>query len=252
MKILHLDIETFPHKAYVWGMFKQNVALNQLVESGRTACWAAKWHGKKGVIYSGLNTAKNEQEMIQEVWELLDEADAVCHYNGTRFDMPTLNKEFLKFEIAPPSPYQQIDLLATARRQFRLASNKLDYVAEYLGVGNKLQHKGMDLWTGCMNDVAGDWKVMERYNKQDVMLLEKVYNKLLPWIANHPNPAMYNDRLERQCPKCGGNHIQSRGTYETKVQKYQRYQCMDCKSWMRERFTMVNKDKRPTILAGVV
>ena len=250
MKILHLDIETSPNMAYVWGMFKQNVALNQLVESGKTICWAAKWHDQKGIMYSGLNTDK-EIDMIKKMHKLLCEADVVCHYNGTRFDMPTLNKEFLKFEIEPPSPYQQIDLLRTARKQFRLTSNKLDYVAGYLGVGNKTQHKGMDLWTGCMAGNKKDWKVMEKYNKQDVVLLEKVYNRLLPWIQAHPNPSLFNEKLEKQCPKCGGNHLQKRGTYKTTVQVYQRYQCVDCKSWSRDRVLMIDKYKRKSVMTGV-
>jgi len=251
MKILHLDIETFPHQAYVWGLFKQNVALSQIVESGKTACWAAKWHGKKGIMYSGLDTCK-EKDMIKKIWDLLNETDVVCHYNGTRFDMPTLNKEFLKYGIPPPSPYQQIDLLQTARKQFKLASNKLDYVSGYLGVGSKTQHKGMDLWTGCMNGNDKDWKVMQRYNKQDVALLELVYKKLLPWIQAHPNPALFNESDKQQCPKCGGYHLQKRGTYMTKVQTYQRYQCMDCKSWSRERFANTPKEKRKLVLNGVV
>lgn len=251
MKILHLDIETQPNIVYSWGLFKQNIALNQIVQSGKTICWAAKWHGKKGIMYSGMNT-NSEEGMIREMWDLLNEADVVCHYNGTRFDMPTLNKEFLKFKIPPPSPYQQIDLLQTARKQFRLVSNKLDYVAGYLGVGGKVQHKGMDLWSGCMTGNPADWKIMEKYNKQDVVLLEKVYKRLLPWIQGHPNPALFNDKPAMQCPKCGGTHLQKRGTYYTKVQRYQRYQCQTCHSWSKERFTAVPKGKRKGILNGVV
>ena len=250
MKMLHLDIETFPHLGYHWGLFKQNIALNQIVQTGKTASWAAKWHGKKKVMYAGLDT-HSEGDMIAEIWDLLDETDVVCHYNGTRFDMPTLNKEFLKFDMPPPSPYQQIDLLQTAKKQFRLASNKLDFVSKYLGLDGKVQHKGMDLWTGCMNNNPADWRMMQRYNKQDVVLLEQVYNKLLPWIKSHPNPALFNDKTEMQCPKCGSTHLQKRGTYYTKVQKYQRYQCMSCHSWSKSRFTDVPKSKRPNILNGV-
>lgn len=249
MKILHIDIETSPHRAYVWGMFKQDVSLSQLVESGKTICFSAKWHKKKPVFYSGINIME-EKEMIQHAWDLLDEADVVCHYNGTKFDIPTLNKEFLNHGLTPPSPYQQIDLLWTARKQFRLASNKLDYVAGYLGVGHKLQHKGMELWTGCMNGNKADWKVMERYNKQDVILLEKVYNILLPWIKGHPNYALFEDKGYPVCTNCGSKHIHSRGTYQTKTQFYKRFQCVDCKTWVRERFTAVPKEQRKNIITN--
>lgn len=251
MKILHLDIETFPHLVYCWGMWNQNIGHNQMVHAGTTACWAAKWHGEKKVMFSSLENT-SETSMLSLVWNLLDEADVVCHYNGTKFDIPTLNKEFLKYGMPPPSPYQQIDLLFTARKQFKLARNTLDYVADYLGVGRKVQHKGMELWTQCMEGRTAAWKVMEKYNKQDVVLLEKVYLRLLPWIKGHPNPALYNDSETMQCPKCGGTHLQKRGLYHTKVQVYQRYQCQDCNSWSRERFTILPQDKRKLVINGVV
>ena len=33
-RILLLDIETAPNKVYVWGMWNQNIAANQVVEDG--------------------------------------------------------------------------------------------------------------------------------------------------------------------------------------------------------------------------
>ncbi len=173
MRILLLDIETAPNKVYTWGLFDQNISINQIVESGYTLCWAAKWHKKGKVAFSSLQATSHKQ-MLKEVHALLEEADAVVHYNGTKFDIPTLNKEFIKVGMNPPSPYKEIDLLRIARGKFRFTSNKLDYVAQFLGLGSKHKHKGMELWKGCMSNDAPSWKTMERYNKQDVKLLEKV------------------------------------------------------------------------------
>ena len=247
MKILHMDIETFPNIVYAWGLFKQNVSINQIVKSGYTACWAAKWHGKAGVEYMGLNKHK-KADMLQGIWDLLDEADAVCHYNGERFDIPTLNKEFIKEGLGVPSPYHQIDLLKVAKKQFRFASNKLDYVSQFLGLGAKTKHMGMDLWRGCMDGNDKDWKIMERYNKQDVRLLEKVYKRLLPWIKTHPNHALYTHTTRPVCTNCGSSHMQSRGTYTTKTQEYQRYHCQSCGTWNRERTTMLPKQKKSHVM----
>ena len=129
MKILHVDIETAPNKVYVWGLWNQNVGINQIVEPGYTLCWAAKWHGKRGVIFDSVYESK-PKDMIKHIHSLLDEADVVCHYNGTKFDIPTLNAEFLMFGLQPPSQYKQLDLLKTARGQFRFPSNKLDYISQ--------------------------------------------------------------------------------------------------------------------------
>jgi uncharacterized protein YprB with RNaseH-like and TPR domain len=89
-KILLLDIETSPNTAHVWGIWDQNIGLNQLLESSYTLCYAAKWLGKKEVIFDSVNKS-SQKKMLQGIHKLLDEADAVIHYNGARFDIPTLN-----------------------------------------------------------------------------------------------------------------------------------------------------------------
>jgi len=248
MKILHLDIETAPHKVYAWGLWKQNISINQIEEAGFTLCWAAKWHGEPEIFFNSVQESSSK-EMLQEIHALISEADAVVHYNGTGFDMPTLNQEFLLHGMAPPAPYKQIDLLKTARSQFRLPSNKLDYVARHLNLGSKLHHKGMPLWTGCMDGNEADWKVMKRYNIQDVKLLEKVYKRLLPWINNHPNVALYKDTKDRPvCTNCGSHHVQSRGTAKTSTMEYQRFQCNGCGKWLRGRTNTLTKTKKASLL----
>lgn len=227
MKILLLDIETAPNLATVWGLFKQNVSINQIIESSYTLCWAAKWLGDD-FIYFDSSHRSNHKQMIKRIHAMIDEADAVIHYNGTRFDMPTLNKEFLLNGMLPPSPYKQIDLLSTARNQFRFPSNKLDYVAQQLGLGKKTSHMGHEMWLKCMNGDEEAWALMEEYNCNDVTLLEELYTTLRPWIKGHPNMSEF--RGELVCPTCGSDHYQKRGVTQT---KYQRYQCNDCGKWFR-------------------
>jgi len=236
MKILFLDIETSPNIVHVWGLFQQNVGLNQIVKSGQTICWAARWAGQKAVMYSGHNT-DTHKNMLKKIHTLLSEADAVVTYNGNRFDLPTLNKEFIKAGMKPPAPYKKMDLLTVARGQFRFTSNKLDYVAQFLGLGAKEQHKGHGLWIGCMEGNAKDWKVMQKYNKHDVVLLEQVYNKMLPWIPRHANWSVFQNELV--CPNCGSKHFQKRGFYHSQAGTYQRYQCNGCGTWFKDNKNMV-------------
>lgn len=228
MKILLLDIESSPNVAHVWGIWQQNVGLNQLMESSYVLCWAAKWLGSDEVMFDSVHVSK-PKKMLKRIHDLISEADAVVHYNGTKFDMPTLNKEFLLHEMNPPAPYKQIDLLKQVRSQFRFPSNKLDYVAQRLGLGKKTSHEGHELWVKCMNKDKDAWFRMEEYNKQDVILLEKLYVRLLPWIKNHPNHNHSSDN--HVCPTCGSHNIQKRGTAVTTTASYQRYQCRACGSW---------------------
>ena len=221
MKILLLDIETSPNTAHVWGLWQQNVGINQLLESSHVMCWAAKWYGEK-TIHFGKD--------LKKIYNMINEADVVVHYNGKKFDMPTLNKEFLLHGWTPPAPYKQIDLLRVVRSQFRFPSNKLDYVAQRLGLGKKVAHEGHELWIKCMAGDAAAWKRMEKYNKQDVVLLEKVYNRLLPWIKSHPNHNLYGDS-QHSCPTCGNDKLQRRGFSHTITGVAQRFQCTGCGSW---------------------
>lgn len=230
MKILMLDIETAPHLASVWGLWNQNISLNQLLEAGYTLCYAAQWYGSREIMFDSVHQS-SARAMVRSAHKLLDEADAVCHWNGEKFDIPTLNKEFLLHGLKPPAPYKQIDLLKTARRKFRLASNKLDYVAQALGLGSKTHHKGHQLWLDVMNGDDAAWKVMEKYNRNDVRLLSAVYERLQPWVVGHPNHAAYGDGEE--CPKCGSHSHQRRGYSITSTRRYARLQCRDCGTWFR-------------------
>ena len=231
MKLLMLDIETSPNTAHIWGLRDQYISPEHLLESSYVLCWAAKWHGQKQVMFSSVNDTK-PKIMLQRIHDLISEADAVVHYNGSRFDIPILNKEFLLHHLAPPAPYKQIDLLRVVRKEFRFPSNKLDYVAQRLGLGKKTPHEGYQLWVKCMNKDPAAWKVMEKYNKQDVVLLEKVYQRLLPWIGKaHPNRNLYDGK---GCSVCGSHKLQKRGFSYTVTGTFQRYQCTDCGSWSKD------------------
>jgi predicted RNA-binding Zn-ribbon protein involved in translation (DUF1610 family) len=242
-----LDIETAPNTVFTWGLFNQNISLNQIVKPGYTLCWAAKWKDGKEIMFSSMD-GDGETVMVQRIHDLLSEADAVVHYNGKRFDIPKLNAEFIKLGYSPPSTYKQIDLLTVARGQFKFASNKLDFVAQHLGIGGKVEHKGMSLWVGCMEGCSKAWRLMERYNKQDVRLLPKLYKKLLPWIMNHPNYALYINTDRPTCTNCGSTKVQSRGKQCTSTQKYTRFQCLDCGKWLMGRKTTLTPQERDNVL----
>jgi DNA polymerase elongation subunit (family B) len=248
MRILHLDIETAPNIAYVWSLFSDYVSIDRLVEPGYTLCWSAKWQGEKDIMFSSVHH-DGMQAMIGRIHSLLDEADAVVHYNGQKFDIPTLNREFINNDFTPPMPYHQIDLYRVVRKRFRYASNKLDFVAQQLGLGGKTKHKGMELWSECMAGNEEAWATMEEYNKRDVEILEDLYNKLLPWIQNHPNHALYMDTTRPTCTNCGSDKVIKKGVETTKTGQYQRYRCTSCGTPLRGRYTMVTKEKREHVLS---
>jgi predicted RNA-binding Zn-ribbon protein involved in translation (DUF1610 family) len=188
-------------------------------------------------MFESVQNQSNEK-MLQPIYNLLNEADAIVHYNGNSFDIKWLHAEFLKLGWEMPAPSQHIDLLPTVKRRFRLASNKLDYVLGFLGLGEKVKHPGFEMWVGCME---GD----------NVTQMEKVYNRLIGWIVNHPNHGVYDDPSEPTCPNCGSTDVQKRGTYHTATMSYQRYRCNDCGTWSKDRTALTLKETRPNILKGL-
>jgi DNA polymerase elongation subunit (family B) len=245
MKILLLDIENSPNLGHVWGLWQQNISLAQLQESAYVLCWAAKWLGEDYVYFDSLNQS-SRRSMMKSIHKMLNEADAVIHYNGSKHDIPLLNKEFLELGMKPPSPYKQIDLYRTVKSVFKFPSNKLEYVCKALGVGQKIKTIGHELWTRCMTGKDQEaWDMMEEYNVNDVDILEQVYNKLLPWIPAHANHSLYSDD-SLVCPNCGGHHLQKRGFYYTLASKFQRFQCKDCGKWSRDN-KIVNSQQYKTV-----
>ena len=159
---------------------------------------------------------------------MISEADGVVTFNGDKFDLPKLNGEFLLLGLAPPPPVTSIDVYKTVRNKLGLVSNKLAFVGPFLSVGAKVKHEGFSLWSK-VND--GDPKAqarMERYCKQDVRLLEKVYKKIRPYITNHPHLA---ETGSTACGACGSFKTQKRGFRRTKAFHIQRIQCTNCGAW---------------------
>lgn len=231
-RILQIDIETSPNLAYVWGIWDQNISLSQLIEPSEVMCFAAKWFGDSDdeIIFSS-SYHNGFKQMILTAHELYEEADVVVTYNGKNFDNKHLLREMILQGLTPPSPWKDIDLLSVVRSRFKFQSNKLDFVAEQLGLGNKVKHSGFQLWRDC---VAGEgdvkkqaWEDMKNYNLGDVILQEKVYQRLLPWIKNHPVVSPVDDN-SLVCPRCGSFDLTPEGTHSPSLLTYERLRCNVC------------------------
>lgn len=241
MKTLVIDIETAPNLAHVWSLWKADVGLNQLIVPGYILCFAAKWVGRRDITFervthsptTGKPTPSSQRAMLERAHELLSDADAVVHYNGASFDVPKLNAGFLQHGFAPPAPYAQIDLYRALKKRTSFSSHKLAHIAPQLGIGGKVKHEGHKLWKDCMDDDASAWRRMQSYNEGDVRLTERLYKRVLPWIPQHPNRAIFVDDEAPRCPHCASTRLQRRGVARTHAQVYPRYQCAACGAWSR-------------------
>jgi len=224
-RVLTIDIESKPGIYYSWGPKADWIQSGQMIDPGGMMCFAAKWLGEDEVMFF------RGEEAVREAHRLLSEADLVVTYNGDRYDLKRLNNEFLKRGMAPPKPYRSIDLIKTNKKQFDLPYKKLDYLAQVTDTGGKLKHSGFGLWLDCMADDPAAWETMEEYNKQDVILTEQLYVKLLPWLTGVPHMGMFVS--EGQCPYCGSSDLTEDGETTALVQRYSLFHCNNCQGWSR-------------------
>lgn len=236
-RILILDIETSPMIAYVWSRWKQNIYLDQTIAEWFMICWAGKWLGEDEVI-SGVLTPEeilkeDDGRISRDLWKLLDEADIVIAHNGKKFDIPKINARFILNGCPPPSFYKQIDTKEVACRKFGFSSNKLDALAGYFGIRHK-DDTNFDLWKKCL---AGDQEALDymlKYNIGDILILEKVYLKLRPWITSHPNLSIYGDSGEMKCIACGSEELVEDKFYYSNRNKFRTFRCSCCGTLSRD------------------
>lgn len=258
-KIVVFDIETAPTKAYIWRRWKENIHLDQVVTEGYLLCAVAKFLNEKVPRKVSLlsfpdlwkKNPEDDSEVVKWCWNILNEADIVVAHYGKGFDIPVLNARFIALGLPPPKPYKIVDTKEIASKKFKFPYNSLDGISNYLGIGRKLD-TDFSLWVNCLSGVKSAWKYMVDYCVLDVLLLEKVYKKLLPWIDTHPNVGLYGDMTKCVCPKCGSPHYQRRGFAKTNTQIYRQFKCNGCGGWFRERITALNKESKENIVTNSV
>ena len=212
-KILLFDIETAPMQAFSWTLFKPRLSHDNIIKDWFVISWSAKWLFEAEIMGDVLTKDEalnnDDSRVVKSIWKLMDEADIIIAHNGDKFDIRKINARFLYHGMTLPSTYKTVDTLKVARKMFMLNSNKLDHLSKHLGIGEKVDTGGFDLWLDCMNGIRTAWKLMKKYNKHDVHLLYKLYQRLKPWHRTHPNHNVYNE-TSHKCPVCGGR-TQRRG-----------------------------------------
>lgn len=246
-RILVIDIETAAATVETFSLFKPMIGISQIIEPVRVICFAAKWHGEKDIVFHAEWDSSHE-DMIASAYELINEADFVVGWNSKGFDMKHLMAEFLKYGYKPPAPYRDIDLMLIARKNFRLMSNKLDWYAQQLGVGSKVQNGGMALWRELARpesdkSLAKARKLMEKYNRADVSLTDDLFKILRPWIHG-VNVGLYVDSDKPVCTNCGSENLHRRGWAYTTAGRYRRFVCNGCGRWNREKNRASTVDMR--------
>lgn len=231
-RVLVYDIETAPSRGWVWKKYQTDVI--KFDADWYILCFAWKWLGTKQTHVVSLpdfdlyeTEPENDRGVVADLHELFCQADVTVTHNGVGFDNKKANSRFAVHQMDPPPPRKEIDTLQVARRQFGFTSNSLADLCDTLGLPAKGDPGGKETWFRCMAGDPAAWAKMTKYNKRDVDILEKLYLRLRPWMANHPNLNVYGDRPD-SCPRCGHKQMQARGYRVAGVTMRRTFQCQRC------------------------
>lgn len=240
-KVLVYDLEVTPTLAWTYGLYKTNVIKVEQDPSIMSISWC--WYDgtleEQEVFHENIariprkRGTKGPEALTKLIHSLFDEADFVVAHNAYGFDNKVATASFIRYGMSPPSPYKTVDTLRVARSVGRFGSNSLDSLCRLFGIGGKTDTKHGDLWYKCLSGDTDAWALMEQYNNRDVVMLYKLYERLLPYVKNHPNLGDIG-QVDGICPKCGGAHLERRGFNTRRNGKVQRYQCKTCGGWTNE------------------
>ena len=229
-KRLFYDIETSYNIVKAWRIgYNINLNMDDIIQERAIITIAYKWEGEEDVTVLSWDKGC-DKKIIEDFVKVMAEADELVGHNVDRYDTKFIMARALKHNISVLPKYQSTDTLKLAKKHFMLNSNKLDYIAQYLGIGHKTKHRGLSMWDDIIlrNDPQALEEMIE-YNVQDVFLTEQVYHKLMEYSLPKVNHASKQTGDKHTCPQCGSNHAELHKTYiSSSGTKTRLMNCLNC------------------------
>ena len=230
LKILLWDIETACPVVYSWGLGQQYINFGQVIHEGYILCISWKWLGEKKIHSVQLTPAeckaRNDKRILKEFSQVLNKADYYVGHNVKDFDLKMINTGLITHKLPPVAPSQILDTLKLSRQNFKFLSNKMDAICQKLELGRKAETGGFALWKACMSGCPKAMKKMVKYNKQDIVINENLFERILPFI-NLPtrlntSVILDTDKLSGilaryRCPTCNSKGMDINKKYVTKA-----------------------------------
>jgi len=209
IKRLFFDIETSPNIVYSWRIgYNLNIDHNSIIDERKIICISYKWENEDKVNTLTWDKDQNDKQMLIDFMKIINSADEVIGHNSDRFDLKWLRTRCIFHRVPMFPSYRTLDTLKKARSGFNFNSNKLDYIARFLGVGAKLKHEGFSMWKKVLNGDSEALKRMVEYCEKDVIVLEDVYRTLQSYITPNTHSGVINGNAKFSCPTCSSEDVQ--------------------------------------------
>lgn len=227
---LFWDIETSPNVVLSWRIgYKININHDNLLKERAIICIGYKWEGEKEVHVLHWDKDQNDKVMLEQFLLVAADADEMVAHNGDSFDLPWFKTRCLFHGLPTIPDYKTVDTLQWARRKFYFNSNRMDYIAKFLGMGGKI-HTEFDLWKDIvLKSCPVAMGKMCAYCKKDVVLLEQVWKRLSQVVPQKTHAGVLAGGEKWTCPRDGSTNVQVTKTKVTAngTVQYQ-MRCRDC------------------------
>lgn len=221
---LFWDLEVSPNVLFSWRIGRKvSLIPDNIITERAIICVCYKWEHEKEIHSLTWDKNQSDKTLVKKLVKIVQSADEIVAQNGDRFDVPWLRTRFLYHGGIALPRLKTADTFQWSKRNFYFNSNKLDYIADFLGIGRKL-HTDYNLWKSII--LHKDAKALARmveYCKQDVVLLEKVWKRLSMTVQPKTHAAVLSgDGDSWACPRCESKNVrvaQTRVTASGTVQK---------------------------------
>ena len=256
-RIAFWDIETSMLLVGTFGLFDQNIPYTSIIQDWFIICASWKLAGEKTIYTSKITDDKkrfkadptDDYVVVKALYDLVSSVDILVAHNGDNFDWKKFMARVIYHKLPPIKQPILIDTLKVAR-QSKFTSNKLGNLAKHFGFPDKLPSSS-GMWVGATQGDTTEINRMAQYNKGDIPPLEKLYERLKPYMTGHPNMNLFNPRRNAAtytagdgCPKCGSEHIRKKGVEYSRTAAYQKYQCCGCGAWFQGKKSLKRSDYR--------
>lgn len=212
-RVLIYDIETSPNIGWFWRAgYKLNITPGQIITERAIICVSYKWLGEDQVYNLAWDKNQCDKFLIEQFVDVLNEADLIVAHNGDRFDIKWLKTRALYHRIPMLPNYKQFDTLKVAKSKLLLNSNRLDYIAKFLGYEGK-NSTSINLWLDIIfKKCKVAMNTMLEYCDEDVRQLEKVYKEFRYLDNPRLHQGVINGDIKQTSPVTGSvdiSHIKS-------------------------------------------
>lgn len=230
MRRIFFDLETSPNLVLSWRVgYKVNIDCDNIIKERAIICVGYKWEGEKKTHVLTWSPEQDDKVLLAKFLAELNEADEAVAHNGDQFDLPWVMTRCAFHGLQPFPAYKTADTLQWARRRFLFNSNKLDYIASYLGLGRKIKTE-FGLWKRVVLDRDRKaLKQMADYCARDVELLEQVWRRMSLMVPHKTHEGVLRKNEAWTCPRCASENVHVTNTRVTArgvVQK--QMQCKSC------------------------